>query len=358
MKSFGRLLLSASFFVTSSVTAGEIRTSIYIVQPGDTLSNIADRVRGGHTYGKGENLEKILYLNRHLNPAQAISVGEKILIPVNDLRNVAAETSPAPASTPATTQEQETQPVVVVASPTPSPVVMPTVVPSVIAEEEEVDHHFDLKVGYQFSTLEANDNVTHTKAELNSDHDLMAAATWSQRWSDLFQSFFSFSARNIEFQPSTNSSKKISNASKSLLGLGFGGRFNVDERSGVFFSANYGQELFLHGISTTNVSIDSANVSNVGLGFDFQLFKKGSTALGFAISGSYLSGASTDYYTIDSGSSYKGLLFIRREKGGKFLSFEIGAQQRSQNTSVSDLNETNVFGHFIYGFDLFSKEKP
>lgn len=349
MRNFGRLIISASFFITSSVTAREFRTSIYIVKPGDTLSNIADRIRGGHTYGKGENLEKILSLNPQVSLKRALSVDEKILIPVNDLRNVAAEeaTTPAPAPAP-------------VATPAPSPVAAasPPPKPVAAADEDDVDHHFDLKAGYQFTTLEANDNVTHTKAELNSDHDITAAATWSQKWSEEFKSFFSFSARNIEFQPSTNSSKKISNASKSLLGVGFGGRFNLDEKAGIFFSANYGQELFLHGISTTNVSIDSANVSNVGLGFDFQLYRKGSTALGFAISGSYLSGTSTDYYSIDSGSSYKGLLFIRRDKGGKFLSFEIGAQQRSQNTSVSDLNETNVFGNFIYGFDLFSKEKP
>ncbi|QLY24965.1 LysM peptidoglycan-binding domain-containing protein [Bdellovibrio sp. KM01] len=348
MKSFGRLLLSASFFVTSSVTAGEIRSSLYIVKTGDTLSNIADRVRGGHTYGKGENLEKILILNPHLKLGRAIGPGEQILIPVNDLRNVAAEETPKPAP---------------VASPAPVAVAVAVQVPQpqqtpVATEEDDVNHHFAVKAGYQFTTLEANDNVTHTKAELNSDHDITAAATWSQKWSDGFKSLFSFSARNIEFQPSTNSAKKISNASKSLLGVGFGGRFDLDEKAGIFFSVSYGQELFLHGISTTNVSIDSANVSNVGLGFDFQLYRKGSTALGFAISGSYLGGASTDYYSIDNGSSYKALLFIRRDKGGKFLSFEVGAQQRTQNTSVSDLNETNVFGNFIYGFDLFNREKP
>jgi hypothetical protein len=402
MRNIERLLFTTIFAISSVATAGPgITYREYIVQNGDNLSEIADRVRGGHTYGKGENLEKILNLNPGMG-SHPIFVGQKILIPINDLRSVANETPAAPvarvevapappASTPApVVAKPVAQPTVVaqaapvavavavatpvaapVTTPAPSPVVetkKPVVVQtpaplavapvsSAIEEEDDINHRFEVRAGYQISTLSAQDNTTKSKAELNTDHDLTASVAWTQEWSDSFKSLFSFSLRSLEFQPSTNASKSIVKDSKTLYGLGFNGHYLLSPQWGLEIGARYGQEIFLHGLSTTTISIDSANISAVSAGLDYQIFKKGSTSIGAAVSGSYLGGSSTDSYTINSGSSYKGLLFIRRDRHGKLLTFEVGAQQRNQNTSVSDLSETSVFGNVIYGFDLFSEEK-
>ncbi|UYL09155.1 LysM peptidoglycan-binding domain-containing protein [Bdellovibrio sp. SKB1291214] len=421
MKRLERLLFTIIFLISSVSTAGPgITYREYIVQPGDSLSEIADRVRGGHTYGKGENLEKILILNPGMD-AHPIFVGQKLLVPVNDLRSVANESPSAPAvrmevakatsvatkvapvATPVPTpkpkgieapapvvtktDEQPKAPVVPpapaiaetpMAKPVATPVSSPEEVkkavpvqaqaPAAIApisskpvaaaeEEDDINHRFEVKAGYQISTLSAQDNTTKSKAELNTDHDITASVGWTQQWSESFKSLFNFSLRNLEFQPSTNVSKTIVKDSKTLYGLGFSGHYLLSPKLGLEVGARYGQELFLHGLSTTTISIDSANISAVSVGLDYELFKKGSTSIGASISGSYLGGSSTDTYTIDAGSAYKGLLFIRRDRHGKLLKFEVGAQQRNQNTSVSDLSETSVFGNVIYGFDLFSEEK-
>jgi LysM repeat protein len=355
MKNFSRLILTLIFAVSSTAGAGPQGnySREYIVQVGDSLSEIADRVRGGHTYGKGENLEKILLLNPQLDDDHPIFVGQKILVPVNDLRSVANDETVAPPAKAMPVQSVATPAATPVASPAVTPV--PAVAP--LAEEEDVAHRFEVKAGYQFSTLSAQDNVTKAKADLNTDHDLTAALNWSQQWNERFKTLFSFSLRNLEFQPSTNSAKKINSDSKTLYGIGFGGHYLLSDKFALDVGARYGQELFLHGLSTTSIAIDTANVSAFSLGLDYRIFKKGSTSLGIAVAGSYLGGTSTDSYTIDSGSAYKGLLYIRRDKNGKLLAFEIGAQQRNQNTSVSDLNETTVFGNVIFGFDLFREEK-
>ncbi|WP_168196687.1 LysM domain-containing protein [Bdellovibrio sp. ZAP7] len=391
MKRIERLLFTIIFLVSSVTTAQEGTTyRQYIVQPGDTLSNIADRIRGGHTYGQDENLARLLKLNPSLKDYHSIFVGQVILVPIRDLRSVASDessaasvavasatvtpssiaTSVAPAAkaevTPAT---PVAAPAVAAQSPAPTPTITPTSIPAKSLapaeppisgakdDEDEVTHRFEIKAGYQISTLSAEDNVTHSKADLNTDHDLTASIGWSQQWMDKFKTLFSFSLRNLAFQPSTNSSKTIVNDSKTLYGLNFGGHYLLTDGMAVGLSAGYGQELYLHGLTTTSVSIDTANVSSFGASLDYQIFKKKSTSVGFLVSGSYLSGTSTDTYTIDGGSLYKGLLYIRRDKNGRLLSFEVGVQQRNQNTSVSDLSETNVFGNVIYGFDLFNEEK-
>ncbi|QLY24963.1 LysM peptidoglycan-binding domain-containing protein [Bdellovibrio sp. KM01] len=371
MKSIERLLFTM-IFLMSSVTTAQEGTSYrqYIVQPGDTLSNIADRVRGGHTYGKDENLARLLSLNPSLKDHHSIFVGQTILVPIRDLRSVASEESLAASVAVATVTVASSPTAAVVAqTPAPNPVNSPASTPakslapvppavnSMNDDEEEVSHRFEVKAGYQISTLSAEDNVTHSKADLNTDHDLTASIGWSQQWMDRFKTLLSFSLRNLEFQPSTNASKTIINDSKTLYGLNFGGDFLLTDKIAVGLTAGYGQELYLHGLTTTSVSIDTANVSSIGASLDYQIFKKKSTSVGFFVSGSYLGGTSTDTYTIDSGSFYKGLLYIRRDKNGRLLSFEVGAQQRNQNTSVSDLSETNVFGNVIYGFDLFNEEK-
>lgn len=339
MKYFRRLAFTLIYTVSSTAGAGSQgnQSREYIVQVRDSLSEIADRIRGGHTYGKGENLEKILLLNPGLDDDHPIYVGQKILIPVNNLRAIANEGTAAAPATPVAANEQP--------------------VKFAVATEEEVSHHFELKAGYQFSTLTAQDNVTKAKADLNTDHDLTAALNWSQQWAENFKTLVSFSLRNLEFQPSTNAAKKINSDAKNLFGIGFGGHYFLTDKLALDVGARYGQELFLHGLSATSIAIDTAHVSAFNLGFDYRLFKKGSTTLGFAVIGSHLEGTSTDTYTIDSGSAYKGLLYIRRDKKGKLLAFEVGAQQRNQNTSVSDLSETSIFGHVIFGFDLFGEEK-
>ncbi|WP_413292696.1 LysM peptidoglycan-binding domain-containing protein [Bdellovibrio sp. HCB185ZH] len=407
MKRIERMLI-AIIFLMSSVTTAQEGTSYrqYIVQPGDTLSNIADRVRGGHTYGKNENLARLLALNPALKNYHSIFVGQVILVPIRDLRSVASDeaiTATAVArvenvvapvakvekveanatkvekvtSLRTTVVSPEVQPSAAAAAPaleqapvnSPATVNSPAPVPakssasstpamnSTNDDDEEVNHRFEIKAGYQISTLSAEDNVTHSKADLNTDHDLTASIGWSQQWMDKFKTLFSFSLRNLEFQPSTNASKKIVNDSKTLYGLNFGGHYLLTDRLAVGLNVGYAQELYLHGLTTTSVSIDTANVSSLNALLDYQIFKKKSTSVGFVVSGGYLGGTSTDTYTIDGGSLYKGLLYIRRDKNGRLLSFELGAQQRNQNTSVSDLSETNVFGNVIYGFDLFSEEK-
>ncbi|ASD62490.1 LysM peptidoglycan-binding domain-containing protein [Bdellovibrio bacteriovorus] len=341
MRHIGQYLFICIFFLTSTVRAGESDVRVYVVKKGDSLSLIADRIKGGHTYGKNQNLAKILALNPRVRSEQRIYIGESIFIPAGSENFTATDHLPAAAPSPSTEEQ-------IFSPPIPKQVQIST---------EEVPHHFELSAGYDFTTLEAQDATTTATAQLYTKQEIELGAKWSQQWDENFKTHMGIFLRNLEFMPSTNSTKVLLKPSQNLMRITLAGQNQISDRFTLLYDAGYGQELFIQGLSTTDITVDSLPLVKAHLGFSYDVMVKGSTALGLSAQAGYLGSATADTYSVENGTTYGGALFIRRLKNANLFNLEIGVRQRSQNTSLVDISEQTVFGRLIWGFELFKEEK-
>ncbi|UOE99942.1 type IV pilus assembly protein FimV [Bdellovibrio reynosensis] len=396
MRQRQRILTAIMMFVSCATQAQGPVLHSYVVKDGESLSQIADRIRGGHTYGAGQNLERLLKVNPFIADQNQILTGVEIRIPewgtdltaaMANVTNVVVEKR-IPAQTEEPTSEVVThekvviqeivskdvviaesavgkKPVVVentVIAQKPAPIVIPQTQPDpsrrlpsllVKEQEEEINHRAEFFGGYQFSSINATDKTSASKADLNSSQDFTAGMRWLQLWSDSFSTSFDFSARSIGIVPLTSSSKTLSNTNQTLMALQFSLNKNIFANSRLGFNFGYSHELFLHGVSATEVSLDIAGVPKAEITFKQALLKKGKTQLEFGWGYSYLGPSSTDTYTIESGQAYSAAMGLRHSK----LKAELGYKQRTQNTSFMDVGESNVFGILTYSIDLFKEEE-
>ncbi|WP_413558668.1 LysM peptidoglycan-binding domain-containing protein [Bdellovibrio sp. HCB209] len=376
MKAIARFTFTLIFAMTSAASAAPaISVRKYVVQRGDTLSHIADRIRGGHTYGENENLEKILDLNPDVVKAQHIYVGQEIFIPADaELRMPSSEESVAEKAIPAEPAKVVTEPPAKpvapapkaeVAAPAPTPTTEksiatpppPTKPQQVVVEEEEVNQRVKVSALYQFTTLEAVDKTTTGKASLYTNHDVVVSIAAEQDWTEEFKTHLEFAFRHLEFMSSTSATKRIANETQTLSKVSLGGQVALSKNTNLYFDAIYGQQLFVHGLSSTEVFADTVGVPEARVGLDLALFRKGSTSLGVLIDGSYLGSSSTDSYDIESGYAYGGAFYVKRNKGSRSLALQVGLRYRKQDTSFIQLDEQNIYGSFIYGFDIFGGDK-
>ncbi|XGC81311.1 LysM peptidoglycan-binding domain-containing protein [Bdellovibrio bacteriovorus] len=382
MRQQQRILTAIIMFVSCASQAQGPALHSYVVKDGESLSQIADRIRGGHTYGAGQNLERLLKVNPFISNPNQILTGIEIKIPEwgTTLPQKVAEVPELKKRTPAQNVEQtaeiashekilreEVAPKETVSKAVgaekPSSIVIPQTQPDpsrrlpsplVPSEpEEEINHRGEFYGGYQFTSISATDKTSTAKANLNSSHDFTAGMRWLQLWSPTFVTSFDFSARSLGILPLTNNSKTLSNANQSLMALQFSLNKNVFTNTGIGFNFGYRHELFLHGVSATETSLDIAGVPRAEIALSQGLLKKGKTQLEINLAYSYLGASSTDTYTIESGQAYSAAIALRHSK----LKAELGYKQRNQNTSIMEVNENNIFGILTYSMDLFKEEE-
>lgn len=345
-----------------------IQGPYYIVQNGDTFSMIAYNQFGGPAWGKDGAFEKLSVLNPEIKNPNLIFVGQKIVVS-DEVQNSLSQNQPevrsvATEKTPAQTTEVKNQD-------TPheqiqKPLAVNQALPASenqktfqkVEEPEQVLHQVDLVSGFQFTTLNSGEKNSSTTANLYSSHDVMLGAAWKQNWSDEFATRFLFSARSLDFQPSTNSAKTLSNTNKTLFNMSVGGENKISDKFSLNYSLGVAQNLFIRGLSASTITVDAVSTPEAKIGLQYEFLKKGSTSLGFQGSGSYYFPSSTDSYSVSSGYGYSaGLVLSYKYKPQKEISLNLGYKTRYQDTSILNLNEQNIFGTLIFSSPLFGEEK-
>lgn len=362
-----RNYLVTSILLFSSVLSAAER-SVYVLSEGETLSQVASRAFPGRIYGRHGSLQKLLTLNPSIENRDRIYAGQKIIIFNLDSSLTLSNQSdvPAPARELATTVAavEPTEPVVeLTAAPPKTPAPAKTAVPTEPAtpsakpapekttdpKSENVDHRAKFFAGYRFTTLHAVDKTTNTNADLFTSHDVVVGSAWQQKWSEEFGTFFEFSARNLDFVPSASANKNLVNTSKTLFSLSVGGQSQLSERISLRYSMSYGSQLFIRGVNSNSISVDSLAVPSIGAEGLYRLFAKGRTSLGLAASASYLFATEGETYNALAGSLFGGALYLRRENlEGKALSLKVGYQVRNQETSALRLSERGAYGLLMF----------
>jgi hypothetical protein len=165
------------------------------------------------------------------------------------------------------------------------------------------------------TTLTSVDAESTTSAALYSSQDIGVEAGWQQVWTDSFSTKFAAKFRDVDFQPPTSSTKSISDSKKMTTGLSFGAKSKLPSKGSLNYSASYGQELFIRGLTSTSVGVDSVAVPKFSFGAVYQIYELGKTSLGVNGSFDYLMGATADGYNMNAGSAYQGGFYVKRRYG-------------------------------------------
>ncbi|MBX2987744.1 MAG: putative porin [Bdellovibrionaceae bacterium] len=339
---------------------------MHLVKRGETFSQIALKYLGRPVYTKKSgSIAKLRELNPQVEEPDRIYSGQELVIRMGE-RKLASDSQPG--------AEAETQTGSVVAA---EETIQKKTVPSERGEssfeksptvpkarpltslerEEEVTHALTLSALYQFMTLSTKDPTSGSVAELQTSRDLLAEAKWSQIWSDSFSSYAAFSVCNVDFEPSTNTSKSLSSTAKTLFGLYAGAEHKLSNRFSLRYGAGIGQELFLHGLNSSIVRVDSIAVPRASIGARLEVFKKGSTSFGLDASVAQMFSATTDSYSVNSGQSYGAALYIQKMTAtDRRYNLSVGFRQRSQDTSILQVKETAFFGGVSFSLPLFERD--
>jgi hypothetical protein len=332
----------------------------HIVKAGETLSQIAQATFPERVYSKAGSLEKLLVFNPDIKNPHLIYIGQKISFAElkamgrertsadgDYIRQPAAE---APILTNQAKPESVAAPMVapIVTTPTPAPASPP---------EEDVDHSLVVLGGYSFTNFHAVDSSTGAVAELSTNQDIQLAATLAQSWTPTFKSFFTFAGRSVNFNPSNNVNKTISNTKKNLFNLSVGGKHMLSPAVKVKYWVSYTNQLFVYGLTSNAIAIDSVAIPSANIEASFKILSKGKTSLGVTGAASYYFSSKADSYTVSNGTGYGASIYLRRDYDEKTFGISVGIQERNQESSVASNKERNIFGAINYSIPLFKDDK-
>jgi nucleoid-associated protein YgaU len=332
----------------------------HVVKRGEVLSSIAEKYFGSPVYRpRTGSLAKLLALNPSIQNADRILPGQEIHLGVEDEREPASEqaaAAPVMNAAPATPVENAA-PVANAASATSvTPVANATAQPAqtTAAPWTDTPNGLFAFAGFGFTTLHATDDSSNATAELNTSRDLSAGLGWLQVWSRTFATSAALSARNVDFQASTNVNKTLTGTNKTLFHLSLDAEQKLSPRLTLNYGLGMGQELFLHGLDSSSVTVDAVAVPQASLEAQYEMYRQGSTSAGGQASIAGMFPASYSAYDIKSGSAFGAGIFIRHQSAAnRKMDLRIGYFQRNQDTSVLKLKETSVSALLNLTFPLF-----
>ncbi len=328
-------LLATILLTFISLQVYAVNSPFIIVKQNQVLSAIAFKYLGAPVYTKSGSLKRLLGLNPQIKNQNLIFPGEKIFLRQTSL--TVNQRQLASQSISATSTKVD--------------------VPHRCQKSRRVVHEIFYRVGFAFTTLAAHEFSTNTNADLNTSHDFNLAAEWQQRWSRRFLSFTDFSVRNLDFEPSTNPAKTLTNTNQTLFGLSVGAQSQLTQKFSLRYATRWAQELFLHGVDTTTISVDSVAVPQLEVQAKWEWAHRDATTDGVFAGANYFFAASTDTYAVHAGTGFTGGVYLRHlTKSDRELELSLGYFQRNQNTSILQFNENGVFGELTYSLPLFEDD--
>jgi hypothetical protein len=121
----------------------------------------------------------------------------------------------------------------------------------------------------------------------------------------------------------------------------------------------YGDRLFVRGVSSNAVTVDSVAVLSAGLSGSAELYRRQTNSVGVQGSAAFLGGASTDTYSVRSGSYFEGGAYLDKtwgHDGAHSLRLDIGYESSQQNTSIVHQDEQSVVSSLTLRFPFLGGE--
>jgi hypothetical protein len=342
-----------------SLTYAESKSNpFYRVKAHDSVSEVLLRFGIKPIYGKSGTLSRTLDLNPKTKAFRGnrIYPGELLYLPIAydyEFRTasilasgevveseVKVQTHPFPVGETGTTSESHEE--LTTRSPT---------------HERQVRHGLELGVHYAFTSLTSREISSGASATLNSSSAPGFHIAFHQEWTESLASSFRFDLEKIAFAPSNNPLKAIVTESvmKTRFTLGFEKAFH--ESFSATLLIGYGTEIFVRGMSTSQVVVDEKPMTSIGIQPRLILLRRGRTTFGLAGEATYIPASSGPDYEIKSGTRFGLESFIQYTKiSGSVYRLHLGFQTRAQGTSLTNQTESEVLGGVSFRFNSFAED--
>jgi hypothetical protein len=310
-------LLSSIFLSTTALAAG-----VYVVQPGDVLSRIAQKTLGSPIYNqKTGTLRKILALNPQIKNPDFILPGWEIRL--DGGRRLASEEAPLTAPISANASEFPNY----------------SNVPVVASPQSHQSGEIEILPEFSFFRINAIDKASGAQATLLSNLNVGAQLNWKQNWSDSFQT--ALSLHTLSTSAAAPDPKNLSPSSQEVSGFDLGTSFALNTRVWLDFTLGDNQELLARSMNTTTITLDRLFVPQATAGIHFTLVQSGAFSVGAGGSAGYLfQTTSPNGYTMLGGMAYTGQLGLTERLGNPSDSWgdlvgRVFYDSQTQNTSFT-----------------------
>lgn len=312
----------AVVFLTLSGCSFGAWAATYVVEVGDTLSKIALKKFGKPIYSKLGSLKKLLLTNSNIKNPDRIYPGQVLNLDVDPTQDDSI-------------LNPEDQSVKVVEDTSEST--------SSEAASDKAKDEFSVQAGSSFAKIVATDTATGANSKVFSNIVPEFIFSWTRKWSETWQSFFSFRYLFDSFQQP--SARSLVQSKESIYDVSAGVRRYINPKLSLGAAFTYGQEFFIRNENVDVMSLDRVNIPRMTLGAQWEFLKTESISSGLAFNMSYLFGASASSgYSVSSGTAYLGSLYFKKELPFWNLSLlgEAYYQKRNQNSSLSKQSEENL----------------
>lgn len=281
-------LTLAMIFSSALVAEGHL----YIVQDGDTLSEIAAKYLGKPIFSKNGSLAKLIRQNVHIQNPDKIIRGDKIYLE--------EATSREPAEAAAVV---ETKPV------TPPPTCTEVKTPS----DEFPFSRLRVDAGFEYFRIDAHDSVNGGNATLLSGASPTVHLSWDLAWDKRWDTRLRFNAISERILDATNSTSSITNGSGKRYGFEFGPirKWNAKRRTGFFLGSS--EQIFSRSVSATVVTIDRVQAMFLKATHEEDLLTVKTASAGVGASFAILSGGTGVGYRTNPGWAGDIFAHVRHE---------------------------------------------
>lgn len=334
------------FAMTTTLGIGAVAASsyalTYVVQPGETLSHIAQKKVPHKPYtvfSKGGALEKLVGLNPQVKNPDLLTPGEIITLP--GAEQELAFVSPAPselAREPAS--EIEVSPK---AEPSPKTEPSPPSIPAEVTDDSAGRYGIiSLTPGFSFFRINATDPSTGGTAQILSNVNTELSLSWKQVFSPATQTHLDFNYSRLSL--SDPKPRTISTPSNSVFGFDLGITHSLSPQFRIFSSFGYKQELLLRALSSSTLTLDRLFVPFLSIGASYEILK--AKPFTFSVDGqaAYLAPTQGSEYKFNGGPSFLGRLKMSQDVKLIHGTLE-GAfyyKLQKQDTSVANQTRTDV----------------
>ena len=272
--------------------------------------------------------------------------------PSHDLELVKIKSAPVsldnkrlPASVVTASKPQV--PVVKIAPPSPVIIEHPLVI-----DHQEDQFHTALEISpfYSMNSISSTDSTTGAVATIVSKNYIGADFRYVQIWNPNFRTFLNGNLSYISFDQSAASLNSLSTSNLFLSSFGLGmsrgfGRFTAE----LYVDAE--KEVFMRGLTSKTVAMDSVLVPSTGLKLTVDLMKRNSFHLD--VSGIYELKfySTTDIYKIKQGALIGGTLGVGHQNELRD-SFRVNLSAKSRKQQTSSTSQTEMLYTLSLQFSL------
>ena len=296
------------------------RTIEYTVQKGDTLSSILRKYFNGNIYGKRSRLERLLELNKNIEEADTIHLGQVIIIPNPD--EAAKRVSATFAATP-----------------------------EAVAGEEADQHEKKLAIyfNYRFNYISVTDSATGNNFNFNTDYDLEGGFDYLFRMSqkNLLVAGIGFSEYSLPrsvLAPSTI----VEATRKTQASAKFGLNYELTDENIFGLILKYRPYFFL-----TNQKPEYVPAPALSLTYENKFYHENQTLLGFGLEAEAIAKQDYPQFKSEFGSAFSVSSIYQQEFVAKdWVTIEFLFQQRSQGSTYYKMNDKNAGFRFTYTLNL------